>query len=210
MAERLCGFIDAVLPGRELALVGESYGGYLARGVVARRPGSILGLCLVCPVANPQTQKENSPPFAVLEKDPGIDSLLGDDDRRYFSGISVRQTASTLIRFREEVLPGLKLADHEWIAGHIAREVPFRKDVDEPGARHAFPALFLAGRQDNCVGYSDLWRLMEIYPRASYCALDMAGHNLQIEQPHLFASLAQEWLERVMFESGRKAEGASR
>ncbi|WP_286167138.1 alpha/beta hydrolase [Clostridium sp. D33t1_170424_F3] len=55
----------------------------------------------------------------------------------------------------------------------------------------------MTGRQDGCVGYRDLWRLLEDYPRATFAVLDMAGHNLQIEQPELFHSLVENWLVRT-------------
>ena len=47
------------------------------------------------------------------------------------------------------------------------------------------------------MGYRDLWRTVEEYPRATYAVLDLAGHNLQIEQPALFNSLIENWLERI-------------
>jgi len=59
------------------------------------------------------------------------------------------------------------------------------------------PALFLAGRQDDVVGYTDLFTLTESYPRAAVAVLDRAGHALQIEQAQLFNALVNEWLERL-------------
>jgi pimeloyl-ACP methyl ester carboxylesterase len=38
------------------------------------------------------------------------------------------------------------------------------------------------------------------YPRATFAVLDVAGHNLQIEQPRLFNALMHEWLDRVFAE----------
>jgi len=59
------------------------------------------------------------------------------------------------------------------------------------------PSLFLLGRQDSSVGYKDALNLMEYYPRGTFTILDIAGHNLQIEQPQLFNSLVNEWLDRI-------------
>jgi pimeloyl-ACP methyl ester carboxylesterase len=203
MLDRVRALIERLVPGKKYLLVGESYGGYLARGLVRLDPERVLGLCLICPIAARDTQKVNAAPFSVLEKEPGIDAIMDDDDRKYYSDMTVRQTAATLSRFREEIMPGLKMADHAWIAGHFGKRASFEKDVDDPAARYPFPALFLAGRQDSSVGYSDLWQILEIYPRAAYCVLDMAGHNLQLEQPELFDALAREWLERVLLEARR-------
>ncbi len=39
------------------------------------------------------------------------------------------------------------------------------------------------------VEYKDQFKLLEKYPNATYCVLNRAGHNLQIEQPELFQSI---------------------
>ncbi|MGT2845822.1 alpha/beta fold hydrolase [Streptococcus massiliensis] len=72
-------------------------------------------------------------------------------------------------------------------------------DVDEKIKEIGYdkPSLFLAGRQDQVVGFEQLAALLRNYPRASLAVLDIAGHNLQIDQEDLFATLAEEWLERV-------------
>jgi alpha-beta hydrolase superfamily lysophospholipase len=59
------------------------------------------------------------------------------------------------------------------------------------------PTAIMAGRQDASTGYRDTWSLLEHYPRASFTVLDRAGHNLQIEQPGLFAAITADWLDRV-------------
>lgn len=59
------------------------------------------------------------------------------------------------------------------------------------------PVLLLAGRQDISVGYQDIIEIIDDYPRATLAVLDMAGHNLQIEQPELFESLVGEWITRT-------------
>ncbi len=63
------------------------------------------------------------------------------------------------------------------------------------------PVLLLAGRQDILVGYQDIVGIIEDYPRATLAVLDMAGHNLQIEQPELFESLVSEWVRRTAQQS---------
>ena len=55
----------------------------------------------------------------------------------------------------------------------------------------------VCGRQDAVTGYADQWGLLPHYPRATYAVLDVAGHNLQIEQPALFGALVTEWLQRI-------------
>jgi pimeloyl-ACP methyl ester carboxylesterase len=47
------------------------------------------------------------------------------------------------------------------------------------------------------VGFEDQFALLPHYPRATYAVLDLAGHNLQIEQPALMNVLLRDWLERI-------------
>ena len=47
------------------------------------------------------------------------------------------------------------------------------------------------------MGYRDAWHILENFPRASFAALDMAGHILHLEQEKLFNGLLNEWLDRV-------------
>lgn len=45
----------------------------------------------------------------------------------------------------------------------------------------SIPTLIIAAKQDTEVGYKDQFDLMKIYPNSTYCAVEKAGHNLQIE-----------------------------
>ena len=54
--------------------------------------------------------------------------------------------------------------------------------------------MIIAGKQDSIVGYKDQFDLMEKYVNSTYCAVDRAGHNLQIEQPEIFEDIVESWL----------------
>ncbi len=200
MLEVVLAFIDAIIPGQHFLLAGESYGGYLARGVIKARRALVDGLLLICPVASQETRLDNLPEFEVLEKDDAFVNSLTDDERQYFTGINVVQNPHVWQRFKEEILSGLKLADYEFLSKCLGRHVPFAEDVDDVKEPYQQPALMVMGRQDSMVGYHDHWQLMENYPRASFVILDKAGHNLQIEQDELFTALVREWLARVQAE----------
>ncbi len=72
----------------------------------------------------------------------------------------------------------------------------FTFDVDGSSASFEHPSLIITGRQDSIAGYQDAWNLLDKYPRATFAALDMAGHNLQIEQSDVFDALVSNWLKR--------------
>src|SRR4051794_21880444 len=42
--------LDAVRSGRPAAIVGQSWGGYLAHAAAARRPDAVAGIALICPM----------------------------------------------------------------------------------------------------------------------------------------------------------------
>ncbi len=69
MLDVILEFIDGVLPNQHFVVAGESYGGYLARGVIKAREPLVDGLLLICPVAIQETRQANAPALQVLEKD---------------------------------------------------------------------------------------------------------------------------------------------
>lgn len=182
-------FIDAHIDGPFL-LIGESYGGYLARAVAHRRPEQVRGLALICPIGE-RLEDRTVPPFELRRSDGvELDPALAAE----FEGLAVVRTAETARRFADEILPGLQAADR------VAMERIHQRWELSAGPElgtYDKPALFLTGRQDNVTGYEDVYALLPHYPYASFAVLDTAGHNLQIDQPVLFNALMGEWLDRV-------------
>jgi len=207
MLEVILGFIDGVIPGQRFLVVGESYGGYLARGLISKRSAMTDGLMLLCPLATPWVvteegvQKGEVPELLVLERDGALLASLSQKERDQFEGLTVLQNARVWARFKEEILLALEIADNEFLDNTLGRNVPFGFDVDRPDQPYLKPTLMLMGRQDCATGYRDIWKLIENYPRASFAVLDKAGHNLQIEQDVLFGELVKEWLDRVAAET---------
>jgi pimeloyl-ACP methyl ester carboxylesterase len=196
MLDVVLGFVDQVIPGQSFALAGESYGGYLARGVVYRRPETVDGLLLICPLIIPEFEKRSVPPLVVLAKDEELLASLDPADREEFESFIVVQTREVWERTKEEVMSGLGVADEAFLTKLLTEGYPLSIDVDAAPAFEK-PALFLLGRQDVAVGYRDAWAIVENYPRGTFVVLDRAGHNLQIEQPIVFNALVNEWLDRV-------------
>lgn len=189
-------FVDDHIGATPFLLVGESYGGYLARALTRMRPTQVLGLALICPAGTALEKAERQvPPRQVLRPDPGLLASLDRQLAEEFASISVVQTPETVRRFRDEILAGLDLADTQAME-RIRRRWRLAEDP-EGGPPYERPTLILTGRQDDSVGYVEQFGLLPHYPRASFAVLDVAGHNLQIEQPELFDALMLEWLDRV-------------
>jgi pimeloyl-ACP methyl ester carboxylesterase len=196
MLDLVLGFIDAVIPGERFALVGQSYGGYLARGVLARKANTIDGMSLICPVAIAERSKRDLPQRTVVTKDDAWLASLSRTDADAFTPNFVVQTESTWRRFRDELLPAIRGADQPFLE-KISQRYALSFDVDNFHTPFTNPVLMLTGRQDSDVGYRDQWKLLQNYPRATFAVLDGAGHGLAIEQAGLFGKLTEEWLDRL-------------
>jgi pimeloyl-ACP methyl ester carboxylesterase len=183
--------VDLLVPGR-YAVAGESYGGYLARGLVAASPERASGLALVCPMVVAAHEDRDVPAHQVLVRDAFAAALPRGTD---FDQIAVVQTEETYRRTQQEIVTGLEVADPAALERiGLGWAGTFRLRPQEP---YGGPALVLTGRQDATTGYRDAWPLLEDYPRATFAVLDRAGHNAHIEQPQLFSALVHEWLDRV-------------
>lgn len=195
--EILIAFAQEII-NENFLLVGESYGGYLARGILAKIKDRVDGMMLLCPVAIPNHKNRKVPNTHVKFEDETYLKNLDGGERKSFSQYAVIANEETHERYKKEILSGIQQAHGRFISV-LEENYSFTFDVDGVIKNNHFtkPVLFICGRQDNCVGYEDLWNLIEDYPRATFSVLDVAGHNLQIEQPELFNSLVYNWILRI-------------
>ncbi|HVB62990.1 MAG TPA: alpha/beta hydrolase [Ktedonobacteraceae bacterium] len=196
MLDIVVDFIDAVIPGQQFLLAGESYGGYLARGVVLRRFDLVAGMALICPGIIADRSRRTVPPRTVIVENPQLMASLDPADAEEFGSMAVVQDQYNWQRFRDEVLSGASVANGPFLE-KLRQHSDYSFDVDRLPQPFARPVVILLGRQDSSVGYQDGWHILENYPRGTFAILDRAGHNLQIEQPQLFNALIEEWLHRV-------------
>jgi pimeloyl-ACP methyl ester carboxylesterase len=197
MLDIVVDFIDSIIPKEKFLLVGESYGGYLARGIIYKMKDKVDGLLLLCPCIIADAKKRNNPPHIVLKKDDNLLQQLNPIDAEDFASMAVVQTENIWNRYKDEILSGVKIADDKFLSNLKKNGYEFSFDVDKIEQKYEKPTLMLLGRQDSSVGYKDAWDILDNYPRATFAVLDRAGHNLQIEQEELFNSLVNEWLLRV-------------
>ncbi|GCE03521.1 alpha/beta fold hydrolase [Dictyobacter aurantiacus] len=189
-------FIDALIPGQPFLLVGDSYGGYLSQGVLHYKFEQVAGMALICSGLIMERSQRDLPPRAVMVEDRALLTMLDTADAEEFTSMAVVQDRDHWERFRDEVLSGAKLADEAFLQ-KILQRYSCSFDVGKLPRPFTRPVVLLAGRQDHIAGYRDAWRILENYPHGTFAVLDRAGHDLQIEQPHLFNALVSEWLNRV-------------
>ena len=200
MLDVIIKFIDKIIPNKKFIIASESYGSYLARGLIYKRFDFIDGVLFICPLIIPQLDRRALPKdFIPIKKDSNLVSSLSPSDAEEVENSLVIQSQKIWERYRDEVQSGLKIADNEFLNKLSQTGYPFSFNVDHLLKNFDKPTLFLLGRQDVSVGYRDSWNIIESYPRATFAILDQAGHNLQIEQENLFNSLVYEWLDRVEY-----------
>ncbi|MFF2029259.1 alpha/beta fold hydrolase [Arthrobacter sp. NPDC058192] len=188
----LLGLVDSTIGAEPFLVMGQSYGGYLARAIAGRRPRQVVGLALICPVG---AHTQNVPQHEVLVSSADLAGELDSELEASYRSYFVVQTAETLSRFREYVAPAVSLVDEPSLA-RIFSHWELR-DRPEAATTYPHPVLILAGRQDATAGHTGAWELAEHYPRATFAVLDRAGHALVHEQPTLMGALVVEWLARV-------------
>lgn len=195
----LLKFIQARLNEQRFALVGMSYGGLLARGVLMHRMESIDGLALIVPsIEADRSHRKNLPPRTVLVRDEtAIQSLQPGETDGVFENSLVIQDKRALERLREHFFPSVSMTDQAFLE-RLSENYGFPFDVDELPVPFNRPTLFLLGRQDHVVGYRSAFDLLDRYPRATFAILDRAGHFLGgIEQVALSQILISAWLDRL-------------
>jgi pimeloyl-ACP methyl ester carboxylesterase len=210
MLEVVLAFVDRILPDQHFVIVGESYGAYLARGLLSKKGELVDGLLLICPLIVPNELERSLPARRTIVEDRRLISELGSSDAGEFEPMAVVQNRSNWERFRDEILVGLKVADKAYLEQLRCKGYEFSFDPDSLSEPYDKPVLIVAGRQDTSVGYRDAWRIVENYPRATFVVLDKAGHNLQIEQAKLFNALVSEWLDRVQLDKKTPQPGTTR
>jgi pimeloyl-ACP methyl ester carboxylesterase len=199
MARLVSMFVDSILPETSFAIAGYSYGGYLARAIVHERPQDVEGMLLIGPLVVPDDKQRDVTPVPVLWKDEKTLDTLEPEIRQLLDLFVTWQDEQNCRRFMEELGAGFSSGDGEAQARIRSKKeaYAFSFDLDHAYTPFTKPSLILLGRQDCLVGYRDAFRLVDIYPRASFAVLDSAGHAMHIDQAALFGALVTEWLDRM-------------
>ncbi|MCL1965174.1 MAG: alpha/beta hydrolase [Firmicutes bacterium] len=198
-------WIDTVIPGENLLLAGESYGGYLTLGLVHDLPERINGAMLICPaVAYTSSapgrilpRRLGPPARHVLHQSPGLKAGADASAMAAFLEMAVIATPETYEKYRRDILPGIRSADTDFLYRHFGAAYSDAFVEDLEAMVFEKPSCIVTGRQDHVVGYADAYKMLDRFPRATFAVLDGSGHNLQIEAVPVFNRLVMDWLGRV-------------
>lgn len=197
MLDIVIDFIKEIIPDENFLIAGNSYGAYLATGVIYKMADRVDGALLICPLLIPDYRKRNVPEHVILVEDKMLLSKLTLEEGEDFNSSAVVQSERIYERYQNEILSGVKVASNEFLENLMKNGYGLSFDADKMNKKFDKPSIILLGRQDDCMGYKDAWNILENFSRATFAVLDRAGHNLQIEQEELFNSLINEWISRV-------------
>lgn len=197
MLKVVLDFIDQVLTDNQFNLIGLSYGGYLAQGIIYQKGASIDGLMMYLPMIFANSSKKTLPEHVILFENPEFHEELKANNLEDLIVLVTDQNDECLANLRTVGIPSIAMADHEFLDA-IEFEKELSVELDDGFPSFSKPTLFVVGRQDTVVGYQDAWRLIDGFPRATFAALDYAGHVLGVgERNTLFRALVEDWLDRV-------------
>ncbi|WP_144554913.1 alpha/beta fold hydrolase [Bacillus sp. X1(2014)] len=196
MVVNILDFIDQTIPNQEFSIIGFSYGGYLAQGILHKRRDHVKSICLLAPALH--LNQRVLPKKIAYVKDTSKLHMLDSDIRLAFETLMTYQTKENLEYFLNEIQPGRLLANREFLAsnwrekGYYFSEEPFT-DADILSQ----PALVILGKLDSICGYKDHYFLIDKFPNSTFVILDQAGHMLPIEKRELVQELVKDWLIRT-------------
>lgn len=191
----LTQFMDDLYPDERFLVVGFSYGGYLARGVLHEKQAQMDGLFLLAPSVPGHRVERIVPPHITIVPNPeGLAQFPAPFDQ-FLGTVLVVQDDAVLAQ-QGDIITGFQNADQEAL-DRIEQRRAFSFPVDYLPEPFAQPVLIITGKHDSVVGYEQAGDLLQFYPRATYAVLDRAGHGVHMEQPTIFRLLVNEWLDRV-------------
>jgi len=202
MLDSVAGFVDEYISPKRFLLVGTSLGGYLARALTTRFGSQVLGVLLKVPLIEPSNERRDVDVANAIVRNEKAMASIAPSQLHSLGGDVLVQTPAYI----EKLLTKAAIAnrtttenDNKFL--EVIRDDPKRYSLPilESGGEAKFerPALILAGRHDAVVGYRDSLRLLELYPRASFVALDRGTHFLPVDEGALVEGLVLDWLRRV-------------
>ena len=202
----LTGAVDALFPDRPFAVAGSSYGGYLTLGLVRSMPERLLGAALLVPDLPAPDGTRPAPAHVTLRRDPAAFADL-EPDEEWIPDRLVDQNRRALEQIRDYDIPAMRIADQAFLE-RLGADYQLPGELLRPGLPFDRPSLILTGRQDALAGYEAAWSLLPEFPRATFAALDLAGHWLgRVERPAPFHALLADWIDRMAIDDSGSDAG---
>ncbi|MDR0923500.1 MAG: hypothetical protein LBN31_04010 [Hungatella sp.] len=85
-----------------------------------------------------------------------------------FIDYAVIAATKTWVRYKNEIMPGQKDADINFTNTYQKEGYGFSFEASLKDINFDKPIAVITGKQDNCVGYEDAWRLVKHLPRLTF------------------------------------------
>lgn len=198
VATRVTSFVREYFEDRPFAVVGNSFGGMIARHLAAELPDQVTGMALLCPAVIPDFSKRTLPPKKPIIKDEEFLKTLAPGDRGEFAAVEVHLTPQQWELFKTHALPGISHHDKAAVK-RIRADYAFEQEPEDRGEPYTKPVVIITGRQDFIVGYRDQFNILDHYPHGTYAILDDAGHNAHLDKPDEVYFLLYDWVKRIQW-----------
>ncbi|MEV7028264.1 alpha/beta fold hydrolase [Kitasatospora sp. NPDC093558] len=193
MADAVMARIRELVGQERFAVVGQSFGGQLARAVTAEFGEQVLGSALIVPVVR-WGEDRTLPEETAVERDDEFLAGLSPADRQVFGSVMARQTEASWDLFRRYLVPGWNAHDRT-AAAELEADFLLPTWPEDGVPVHRGRHLLVTGRQDALVGWRDQLALLDHYPRMTVAVLDGVGHNPQVESAGAVRELFGRWLD---------------
>jgi pimeloyl-ACP methyl ester carboxylesterase len=178
--------------GREpFALMGFSYGGYLAAALARRMPGQVSRLLLVCSGVKIRPDQRDLSDVSPSDPEPGwLDSVTTDLHEHLTHAVGV-QTGAVAQRLVEAFNANGPTED----SFLTELQAHYELSGEASASQLDLPVRVIAGRRDRVAGFKDQFNACVGSPNSDYILLGSAGHYLPFEEPGQFRALTLNWLE---------------
>lgn len=195
ITQNVIDLIKHIIPEENFIIIGQSYGGYIARAIKSNMENRIDAIGLICPVIVAEQSKRSKIPSQItLKSEKNILNTLDRRTKKLFVENNVILSEYVLKRFKDEVISGIDKSNREVIK-KIGLNYSLTYNPDEK--IFTKPVIFFLGKHDSAVGYVDALNILDRYEKASVVLLENAGHSLQLEQPEVFTETFVQWIKQI-------------
>lgn len=189
--------INYVIGDKSFYVLGMSYGGYLARGISQKMKDRCMGMFLLVPVVYPLHVDRTLPKHEVVIEDTSYTANLEKEYLLLLREGNAVITERVVKRQEEEIDKAVARGNEKFLEIYQQTGYQATFDVDKNSENNDIPVFILVGKQDSVVGFQDQFNLSMRYKRASYVAVDGAGHGLQYEQEESFNRIFRMWISEI-------------
>ncbi|HDX9649042.1 TPA: alpha/beta hydrolase [Bacillus cereus] len=196
MLECLNNFIDNIIGNRKFLIVAQSYGGYLAQGLLKLRSEQIAGVFLICPLVKADFN-ERTLPVKSKHIISGYNEVPNNQNFEGFMDNNVKINPENWDRYNNEIIKGLIQGDHAFLDALEENGYKFKFEKELYKMVFDKPTYILLGKQDRIVGFADMLFFLKQFVDCNFHVINNAGHNIQIDQANLVIQIFNSFLDEI-------------